>query len=324
MPLFHCPLGAVCYESEGCIRCGLCIARTRDEAVEASKKLREYLKTHASARQKKYMIHKIAICGKGGVGKSTTVTLLAKVLLEYGYSVLVMDTDESNPGLYRMFGFEKEPKPLMKLLSRFSLGEPEPNTQWLINDEISFRDIPPEFLLEKDNLRFMMVGKIDDPFQGCACTMADVTRDLMIKLTLKEKEIVLIDQEAGVESFGRGVERGVDTVLMIIEPSFESIAVAEKIRYMAEGIGIGRVRAILNKMPSEKIASKVIKELIKKEIRFLGSVLIDAEVSEAGFEGAPLGHSAAKEQIKMIARLMLDEAEMKYKKEEGEKYIEPA
>ncbi len=314
MPLFHCPLGAIGYEAKGCIRCGLCIARSREEAVEASKKLREYLKTHASARQKKYMIQKIAVCGKGGVGKSTTATLMANVLREYGYKVLVMDTDESNPGLYRMFGFDREPKPLMKLLSRFSLGEPKPNTDWLTQDEIPIGDIPSEFLLGNDSLRFMMVGKIEDPFQGCACSMADVTRDLMIKLALKEKEIVVIDQEAGVESFGRGVERGVDTVLVIVEPSFESLALAEKIQYMAEGIGIGRIRAILNKMPSENIAKKVIKELIKREIRYLGVLLIDPQVSEAGFEGTPLGDSEAKEQLKTITRLMLDEAEMKYKR----------
>ena len=146
----------------------------------------------------------------------------------------------------------------MKLLSRFSLGEPEPDTKWITQDKILIEDIPLEFLLENDGLRFMMVGKIEDPFQGCACSMADVTRELMIRLALKEKEIVVIDQEAGVESFGRGVERGVDTVLVIVEPSVESLALAEKIHYMAEGIGIGRIRAILNKMPSENMAKKVI------------------------------------------------------------------
>ena len=320
MPVFHCPLGAVAYDGKGCIRCGLCIAKTREEAVEASKTLREYLRTHASARQKKYLIQKIAVCGKGGVGKSTIVTLLANALLEYGYSVLVMDTDESNPGLYRMFGFDQQPKPLMKLLSRFSLGEPEPNTEWLTLDTISIKDIPSEFILEKNKLKFMMVGKIEDPFQGCACSMADVIRDLMIKFKLEEKEIVLVDQEAGVESFGRGVERGMDTILMIVEPSFESISLAEKIQYMAEGIGIGRIRAVLNKMPSEQTAQKVIKELIKKEIRFLGSLYLDSAVSDSGFEGSPIEECEAKAHMRTIARLMLDEAEMKYEKK-GKKKI---
>jgi CO dehydrogenase maturation factor len=290
------------------------VAKSKEEAVAASKMIREYLKVHASERQKKYTIQKIAVCGKGGVGKSTVVSLLANTLRDYGYRVLVMDTDESNPGLYRMFGFNGQPRPLMALLSRFSLGEAEPNTEWLTRDEVTMDTIPSEFLLEKDDLSFMMVGKIEDPFQGCACSMADVTRDLVIKLALKDKEIVLIDQEAGVESFGRGVERGVDTVLSVVEPSFESLALAEKISYMAEGIGVGRIRAILNKIPSEEIEEEIIDRLIEKEIRYLGALYMDPQVSEAGFRGIAVGDSKAREQMRTITRLMLDEAEMKYRK----------
>jgi len=68
--IFHCPIGAVVYEDAVCIRCGLCVAQTREEAVAASKTIREYLKTHVSARAKKYLIQKIAVCGKGGVGRA--------------------------------------------------------------------------------------------------------------------------------------------------------------------------------------------------------------------------------------------------------------
>jgi len=312
MGVFHCPLTAVAYEAEGCIRCGLCTARTREEAVEASKILREYLKTHASARQQQYTIQKIAVCGKGGVGKSTAASLLARSLAEYGYNLLVLDMDESNPGLYRQFGFEKEPMPLMKMLDRFSLGEAAPYTAWLTQDKIALEDIPEEYLLADDKLKFMMIGKIEDPFQGCACSMADVARDLMIKLDIKDKEIVIVDQEAGVESFGRGVERGVDTVVVIVEPSIESIAVADKIRYMAEGIGIARIRAILNKVPSEAVARKVVQELSQKGIKHLGVVYLDSQLSDVALEGGMLGESKARKRMRTITRLMLDESEMKY------------
>jgi len=222
--------------------------------------------------------------------------------------VLVIDTDESNPGLYRMLGFDKEPRPLMKLLSRFSLGEPEPDTKWITQDEISIQDIPSEYILESDSLKFMMAGKIVDPFQGCACSMADVTRDLVGKLFLNDKEVVLIDAEAGIESFGRGVERNVDTVLMIVEPSFESVALADKICYMADGIGVRMVRAILNKIPSEEIRAKLIEALAQKNISQIGTVHLDPEVSQAGFEGKALGESKAKEEIKQITRRLLNEA----------------
>jgi CO dehydrogenase nickel-insertion accessory protein CooC1 len=91
---------------------------------------------------------------------------MANVMGEYGYKMLVMDTGESNPELYHMFGFDREPKPLMKLLGRFSLGEPELGAKWIAQDKILIEDIPLKFLLENDGLRFMMVGKIEDQFQG--------------------------------------------------------------------------------------------------------------------------------------------------------------
>ena len=304
MGLFHCPMGAPFYDDDACIDCGMCSATTNEEMVEASKKIRAYLRSHAV---NKGTIEKIAVSGKGGTGKSTVVTLLANALRGKGYSVLVLDTDESNPGLYRMFGFDKEPKPLMALLSRFSLGEPEPDTEWLRREEIAIQDIPSEYILNRDGLKFLMVGKIEDPFQGCACSMADVTRDLMGKLVVQDKEIVLVDMEAGIESFGRGMERNVDTVLMIVEPSFESIALAEKIGYMAEGMGISRVGAILNKVPSEKTRQRMVEELDKKNIKTIGTVYYDPQLSEAGFEGTALGDSKATEDMKGITNLLLDE-----------------
>lgn len=314
MGLFYCPMGAVNYQEAGCIDCGLCYAKTRKEAVAASKKIREYLKTHASARQKGFAIHKIAVCGKGGVGKSTIAALIARILDEYGYDVTVLDADESNPRLNRKLGIMEEPKPLISVMARFSLGETNRETEWLQKDTITLDEIPAVYTSQKDRMRFMMVGKIEDPLQGCACSMATITRDFVLNLELKEKEIVIVDQEAGVESFGRGVERGVDTVLIIVEPSYESIALAETIKYMAEGIGIRRVRAILNKIPSFEVGEKMIELLAEKDIRYLEKVYLNSQVSTASFEGRPVGPSEAWDRVAEITRLMLDEAEMKYNK----------
>jgi CO dehydrogenase maturation factor len=242
------------------------------------------------------------------VGKSSITTLLAGAFQNKGYTTLVLDTDESNPGLFRLFGFGEGPKPLMALLKRFSKGESVSGTEWLMRENITVQDIPSDFILDKDRLRFLMIGKIEDPFQGCACSMADITRDLMRKLVLKEKEVILVDMEAGVESFGRGVERNVDTVLIIIEPSFESMALAGKIGYMSEGMGIFRVRAILNKVPTEKIRQRMIEELDRKNIRVMGTVFYDPELSEAGFEGRAPGKSKAGNDVENIVRTLLDEA----------------
>lgn len=304
MGIFHCPFGCVYYDDEGCIDCGLCAATTNEEMVEASKKVRAYLKAHAKQGGP---INKIAFSGKGGVGKSTTVTLMAKALAGLNYTVLVLDTDESNPGLYRLLGFEKAPKPLLSLMSRFSYTEePADDTHWIMLPEIKVTDIPPAYFSDQDNIKFLMVGKIDDPFQGCACSMADVTRGLVSRLSLDENEILLIDMEAGVESFGRGVERSVDLVLSIVEPSFESMALAEKIVYMAEGMGIDRVGALLNKVPSEDIKEKMIAELKKKNVQTLGTIHFDQGVWDAGFEGIPPDNTNAGEEVKEIAQLLIN------------------
>jgi len=306
MGIFHCPVGAAFYDDEDCIDCGMCTAETEEQMVEASKKIRIFLRANAP---KPGPIKKVTVCGKGGVGKSSLTTLLARALRAEGYSLLVLDTDESNPGLFRMFGFESGPKPLMTMLSRFASGTPSPGTEWLMGDTINVEDIPSEFILNNDNLKFLMIGKIEDPFQGCACSMADIARDLMRKLTLKENEIVLVDMEAGVESFGRGVERNVDTVLIIVEPSFESMALAGKIGYMCEGMGIYRVRAILNKVPSEKIRQRMIEELDRKNIKVIGTVYYDPELSEAGFEGRPPGQSKAAGDVEAIVKNLFNEAD---------------
>ena len=303
MPAFHCPLGAVYYDDEPCIDCGLCQARTELEMVEASKKMREYIRAHA---QRKSRSQKMAVCGKGGTGKSTIVALLANVLRQESYTVLVIDNDESNPGLPRLLGLGTPSTPLISLLERFSLGDRKPDASWLEADRISLESIPREFIVSAPRMKLLTVGKIMDPFQGCACGMADLARDFVQKLNLGNKELMLIDMEAGIESFGRGVERGVDAVLIVIEPSFDSLALAEKIRYMAEGIGLSTIRAILNKIPSLEIEAKLRKELEKKKVKVAGAVYLDPQISQAGFTGQKLpDNTDTRAQVKKIATALL-------------------
>jgi CO dehydrogenase maturation factor len=307
MPAFHCPLGAVYYDDEPCIGCGLCLARTAREMVEASQRMREYIRAHAARKKRS---QKMAVCGKGGTGKSTVTALLANVLRREGYTVLVIDSDESNLGLPRFLGLETPSTPLISLLERFSMGDRKPDASWLEAARISLESIPREFIVSAPRMKFLTVGKIIDPFQGCACQMADLARDFVQKIALGIKEIMLIDTEAGIESFGRGIERGVDTVLTIVEPSFDSLALAEKIRYMAEGIGISAIQAILNKIPSPEIEEKLRKELENKQMKVAGAVYLDPQISQAGFTGKKLpDNTDAATQVKKIAAALLSERE---------------
>ena len=307
MGIFHCPLGCAYYEDEPCIDCRLCLATNEEERVLASRRIRDYLRAHAETRNGPS--RKIAVCGKGGTGKTTAVALMAGAFRELGYSVLVIDLDESNPGLRRMLGLGREPRPLLAVMERLPQGE-KIKEGWFLREELSMGDIPPEYLQGEDGLKFLMVGKISDPFQGCACSLADLARDLVQKLVLEEKEILLIDTEAGVESFGRGVERVADTVVIMAEPSAESLALAEKISYLADGIGVKKVRGIANKIPTEKIGQRVAEELAKRNIKVLGTLFVDDQISEASLEGiGPGPRSNARKAIKEMARRLLDESD---------------
>jgi CO dehydrogenase maturation factor len=307
MPAFHCPLGSAYYDDEPCIECGLCQARTAREMVEASRRMREYIRAQGERKNRN---QKMAVCGKGGTGKSTLTALLAEVLRREGYTLLVIDSDESNPGLPRLLGLDSPSTPLISLLERFSMGDRKPDACWLEAARISLESIPREFIVSAPRMKFLTVGKIIDPFQGCACQMADLARDFVQKIDLGIKEIMLIDMEAGVESFGRGMERGVDTVLTIVEPSFDSVALAEKVRYMAEGIGILAIQAILNKIPSPEIEEKLRGDLENKQMKVAGAVYLDPQISQAGLTGKKLpDNTEAAAQAKKIVAVILSEQE---------------
>lgn len=308
---FHCPVGAVGYDGDGCIYCKMCIARDKETMIAASEIIRKYIRSVSAARKKDIRVGKIAVCGKGGAGKSTFTALMAYAFEKYGYSPLVIDTDDSNDGLNTKLGFDTLPEPLIKYLPRFSLtGDTEPDISWLRKDPLRFEDIPQNHLLQRDNISFMSVGKIEDPFQGCSCSMGDLTRELVLNLSPQNKEIVLADQDAGVESFGRGVEQGVDTVIIIVEPSRESINLAEKIRYMSEGLGIRRIRAVLNKV-LDKEQNRILRDmLIERDVRYLGTLYSSKDMSLSNLYGKPLVETELFAEAEKITGWMLDEAEM--------------
>lgn len=314
---FHCPIGAVGYQSFGCIECGLCFAGTKDELAKSTEIIRKYIRENAFLRNNLQKLSKIAICGKGGSGKSTITAMMAFALRDLGYTPLVIDTDDSNAGLHRKLGIEDTPRPLISCLERFAIGEEAPDTAWLQKDPIKLSEIPQQFVAENEGIYFMMSGKIENPLQGCSCTISDITKQIVSNLELGEKEILLVDHDAGIESFGRGAEQGMDTVITIVEPSFESVGLAETISFMAEGLGIRRIRTIINKVIDEEQGEDVQDMLSERGIRFLGSLPADRTLMKTNLRGQPVYSSPLQAQLEKIVKLMLDEAEMTYSKTEG-------
>lgn len=96
-----------------------------------------------------------------------------------------------------------------------------------------------------------------------------------------------------------------DTVLAVVEPSYESISLAQKVSYMADGIGVGNVRAVLNKVPTREIEAAIHKKLEEFKLKSIGTIYFSLPVNEAAFEGRPLGESEAKEDVRKIAETLL-------------------
>ncbi|MBL0712433.1 MAG: hypothetical protein JJV98_01920 [Desulfosarcina sp.] len=242
---------------------------------------------------------KISVCGKGGSGKSALTSLLANQAISRGLGVLVVDSDESNSGLFKMLGFENPPVPLMELIGgKKKLKEKMGKPNILAESHLSIKNIPSEYLIRRNGLMLVSIGKILQALEGCACPMGVLSREFLKKLRLSKNEIAIVDMEAGVEHFGRGIDEGIDRVLLVVEPSFESITLAEKIKEIASGMNRA-VSAVLNKIDSEKIAHKLKGELKTRDIKVIGTIPNDPLVFEACLEGRAIGggdafHAAGK------------------------------
>jgi CO dehydrogenase maturation factor len=254
---------------------------------------------------------KIAICGKGGSGKSTVVALLAHALRDRGFRVLVVDADESNPGLHRMLGMEKRPQPLLELVGgkrkvfqAFS-DESESPDSVLTRERIATSDLPSEFVEQHRGIRLVCVGKILQSLEGCACPMGALSREFLNRLWLQDDEVALVDTEAGIEHFGRGVETSVDTVIAVTEPSFDSIELSAKIGALAAEVGLDGKLAILNKVRSEELGSKLRHDLQKRGLAVIGSIGYEPEVFDAALEGRPVRGGRLETDIARILDQLL-------------------
>ncbi len=223
---------------------------------------------------------KILICGKGGCGKSTIATLIAKKISKRGHTVLVMDTDESNFGLHAQLGMEP-PKDFMNYFGGKKVLFEKVEA---LGKGWKVADLPQEFMAEKNNIKLLTMGKIYDFGEGCACPINALTSKFLENLELAHNELLVADTDAGIEHLGRGVDKGCDLILVVVEPSQESIRLAQKITEMGEGID-KEVLYVLNKI-DEQIEGTVSKSLDRNKI--LASVPKDDRIFTYGLEGREL------------------------------------
>jgi CO dehydrogenase maturation factor len=240
--------------------------------------------------------------------------LLANGLKRRGWKALVVDSDESNTGLHRMLGFSSSPEPLIDFMGgkkkveyeisvRIKSGVPEHLVNIMLR-KMSVDEIPSKYVLAKDGIRLVTVGKILMALEGCACPMGVVSRSFLKGLTLQPDEVAIIDMEAGVEHFGRGIEASVDCVLMVVEPSLDSVEVAERIGNLSNQIRIGDVWAILNKVVSSEIADELTAELRSRGLNVIGTIYYSNEIFESCLKGYPLSGHAVEEDLGKIMNFL--------------------
>ncbi len=188
---------------------------------------------------------KIAISGKGGVGKTTLCALLAREASARGKRVFAVDADP-NPTLALALGFPQEITPLVELqeLIEERLGSLEGFLR--LNPKVD--DIPERFALERDGIKLLVMGPIRQGGGGCACPQNTFLKSLLQHLVLERDELMLLDLEAGLEPLGRATAQGVDLLLIVVEPDEASVVTARRIHSLAQQMGIKKIYVVANKI----------------------------------------------------------------------------
>jgi len=194
---------------------------------------------------------KIAIGGKGGVGKTTVCAVWAQLFAEEGFDVLAIDADP-NTNLALAFGIssERSPEPLIKMkqliAERTGTTKDAVGAYFKLNPKVS--DLPEKYWVEVSGVKLLVLGGITQAGAGCACPEGAFLKALVGHTILGRQEIVLIDLAAGVEFMGRASIQGIDALVVVTEPGGRSIETAKTIARMGNELGIKYVAAIANKI----------------------------------------------------------------------------
>jgi len=244
---------------------------------------------------------KILVCGKGGCGKSTAVALLANEIGRRGKMVLVVDSDESNFGLHSLLGMER-PKDFMGYFGGKKVLFEKVKS---IEGPLRLDEVPRDYLVEKGNIKLLAVGKIYDFGEGCACPINALSAKFLENIEIGKDDFLIADTDAGVEHLGRGVERGCDAILVIVEPSRESVEIARRIIDMVSTLN-KPVYYVLNKVENETRSALV--SYLDKD-RIVAAIPRDDRIFKVGLNGDEL--DIRLDEIAKIADFLQKEAEQR-------------
>ncbi len=253
---------------------------------------------------------KIAITGKGGVGKTTLTSLLAFAYAQQDRRVLVIDADP-NANLAEALGIPDAQHRITPVVEMQDLIAERtgatPGTYgafFKMNPKVD--DIPDRFSVLHRGIRLLVMGTVDHGGSGCVCPESVVLKNLVTHLLIQRDDMLIMDMEAGIEHLGRATARAVDAFVIVVEPGRRSVQTARTIRRLAEEIGIPRIVAVGNKVRGPSDQTFIAQEL--SDFSILGFLPHSAGAIEADLRGVPVFDAAPDLMAEawVIARALLE------------------
>jgi CO dehydrogenase maturation factor len=233
---------------------------------------------------------KVAITGKGGVGKTTLSAVLSHLFASEGKKVVAVDADP-DANLAQAFGLSQneigEIRPIAELSDVIAerTGAKPGNMGGIFKLNPRVDDIPEEFGKRVNGITLLVMGKSKEAASGCYCPENVFLRRLLRHLVIERDEVVIVDMEAGIEHLTRGTAEGVDAFIVVVEPGQRSAQTAHSVMEMADTLGIKHVFVVANKV-REVRDEEFIRSAVA-DMDFLGSIHFNQEIMEADISGVP-------------------------------------
>jgi CO dehydrogenase maturation factor len=238
---------------------------------------------------------KIAIGGKGGVGKTLLAALLSRTFAESGYSVIAIDADPDG-NLAATLGFP-HPEEIVPISEMSSLIEERTGAKpgksggfFKLNPKVD--DLPDEYSQKHRGIKLMVMGRLKKGGSGCYCPENALLRALVSHLLLGRDEVVILDMEAGIEHLGRATAKAVDKLIIVVEPGRRSVDSAYRVNRLAQDIGLENIAAVGNKVRSPEDKEFLVSSLAGFD--FLGFVPHDQAIVDADMVGRSLLDASPK------------------------------
>jgi CO dehydrogenase maturation factor len=253
---------------------------------------------------------KVAISGKGGVGKTTLAGVMARLIADEGKKVLAIDAD-MDANLASAVGIPKEElSRLTPLAQRTGLVEERTASKkgtfggmFKLNPTVD--DIPDEYSVTHQGVKLLVLGGVLSGGSGCFCPENVLLKSLISHLFLAREETVIVDMEAGLEHLSRGSTAYMDVFIVVVEPGLRSFGTARQIKRLANDLGVTNIRIVGNKVASDQ-DRQIIEESLGEEFDILGYLSFNSKTLEAdrlGVSPYDLDGKIRKE-VKVIADRM--------------------